>query len=130
MADMQFDLVSPERSLASMQATSVLIPGTDGDMTVMADHAPIITTLRPGLMEVVSGNDTHAFVVTGGFAEIGAAGVSVLAEEAMAKADASVALIEEKVAEAKATAENAGPETIDAAQKRVADLEALREEIA
>ena len=130
MADMQFDLVSPERSLASMQATSVLIPGAEGDMTVMADHAPIITTLRPGVMEVVSGSDTHAFVVTGGFAEIGAAGVSVLAEDAMAKADVSTAIIDDKVAAAKTAAESAGPEAIDAAQKRLADLEALRDQIA
>ena len=47
MADtLQFDLVSPERSLASMQVSEVQIPGSDGDMTAMADHAPTITTLR------------------------------------------------------------------------------------
>ena len=50
MADtMQFDLVSPERRLASMQVTSVQIPGADGDMTAMEGHAPTITTLRPGV---------------------------------------------------------------------------------
>ncbi|MEL6618526.1 MAG: F0F1 ATP synthase subunit epsilon [Pseudomonadota bacterium] len=84
---MQFDLVSPERSLASMDATSVQIPGADGDMTVMADHAPTITTLRPGVLRVDAGSDTHEYVVTGGFAEIGAQGVSVLAERAVAKGD-------------------------------------------
>lgn len=126
MADMQFDLVSPERSLASFTASSVLIPGADGDMTVMVDHAPTITTLRPGVMEVVSGSDTHHFVVTGGFAEIGAAGVSVLAEEAMAKADVTSALMDEKVQAAKDAAASASAETVDAAQKLVADLEALR----
>ena len=47
MATMQFDLVSPERSLASLDVTAVQIPGADGDMTAMADHAPTITTLRP-----------------------------------------------------------------------------------
>ena len=47
---MQFELVSPERSLASLVAVSVEIPGADGDMTVMSDHAPTITTLRPGLL--------------------------------------------------------------------------------
>ncbi|WP_299550138.1 F0F1 ATP synthase subunit epsilon [uncultured Tateyamaria sp.] len=84
---MQFDLVSPERSLASMDATAVQIPGADGDMTVMADHAPTITTLRPGVLKVDAGNDTHEYVVTGGFAEIGAQGVSVLAERAVSKGD-------------------------------------------
>lgn len=130
MADMQFDLVSPERSLASFMATSVQIPGADGDMTVMADHAPTITTLRPGLMEVVTGSETHEFVVTGGFAEIGAGGVSVLAEDAMPKADVTSDILDQKIAAARSSAESARAETIDAAQKLVADLEALRSQIA
>ncbi len=81
MADtMQFDLVSPERRLASMQVTAVQIPGTEGDMTAMADHAPTITTLRPGLLRVEGPEGTSEYVVTGGFAEIGGqGGVSVLA---------------------------------------------------
>ena len=49
---MQFDLVSPERRLASLQVTSVQIPGADGDMTAMEGHAPTITTLRPGILSV------------------------------------------------------------------------------
>jgi F0F1-type ATP synthase epsilon subunit len=50
MADMmQFDLVSPERRLASLEVSEVRVPGADGDMTAMADHAPTITTLRPGM---------------------------------------------------------------------------------
>ena len=51
MADtMQFDLVSPERMLASVQASAVRIPGVDGDLTAMPGHTPVITTLRPGLV--------------------------------------------------------------------------------
>ena len=87
MAEMQFDLVSPERAVASMQASAVQIPGADGDMTVMADHAPTITTLRPGVLRVEAAGTTHEYVVTGGFAEISSQGVSVLAERAVAKAD-------------------------------------------
>ena len=56
MADtMKFDLVSPERSLASIAATEVRLPGTEGDMTVMAGHSPVITTLRPGIVRVLGG---------------------------------------------------------------------------
>ncbi|MEL7100326.1 MAG: F0F1 ATP synthase subunit epsilon [Pseudomonadota bacterium] len=84
---MQFDLVSPERQLASMEVTSVQIPGADGDMTAMADHAPTITTLRPGVLTVEGPEGTAEYVVTGGFAEIGSGGVSVLAEQAIAKGD-------------------------------------------
>ena len=130
MAELQFDLVSPERRLASMQATSVLIPGAEGDMTVMADHAPTITTLRPGIVRVEAGGETTEFVVTGGFAEIGAQGISVLAEEAVSKADAAGDFVDGKVKAAQQAIEAAGEDGIDAANKLLADLEALRTEVA
>jgi F-type H+-transporting ATPase subunit epsilon len=80
---LQFDLVSPERRLASLQATEVQIPGAEGDMTAMADHAPTITTLRPGILKAVGAEGTTEFVVTGGFAEITPKATSVLAELAL-----------------------------------------------
>ena len=125
MAEMQFDLVSPERSLASFSATSVLIPGNEGDMTVMPEHAPTITTLRPGVMAVTTDGETREYVVTGGFAEIGAAGVSVLAEEALPKSEVSSDFIAGKVEAARAAAGDAAADVVDAANKRLADLEAL-----
>lgn len=125
MAEMQFDLVSPERSLASYSATSVLIPGSEGDMTVMPEHAPTITTLRPGVMAVTTASETHEYVVTGGFAEISAGGVSVLAEEALPKAEVSAEFITSKVEAARTAAGEAGADIVDAAAKRLADLEAL-----
>lgn len=88
MADaFSFDLVSPERRLAQMDATAVQIPGADGDMTAMADHAPTITTLRPGILTVVHSGGSDDFIVSGGFAEISGAGVSVLAEKAMPRSE-------------------------------------------
>jgi F-type H+-transporting ATPase subunit epsilon len=80
---MQFDLVSPERRLASFAALEVQIPGADGDLTAMPDHAPLITTLRPGILRVKTATETAAYAVTGGFAEITAAATSVLAEAAL-----------------------------------------------
>ena len=69
MADtIQFDLVSPERSLASLEVKAVQIPGADGDMTAMPDHAPLITTLRPGILTVEAPSETSEYVVFGGFA--------------------------------------------------------------
>lgn len=83
MADMlQFDLVSPERKLASGQARAVQIPGADGDLTAMPDHAPTITTLRPGVLVVEGENGEERYVVTGGFAEISPEATTVLAERA------------------------------------------------
>lgn len=127
MADtMQFDLVSPERSLASLQAASVQIPGADGDMTAMPDHAPTITTLRPGILTVSGPEGELSFAVTGGFAEISAEGTSVLAEKATPTADVTAAEMDALIAAASETAASASAEGKDAAAKALADLEALR----
>ena len=99
---MQFDLVSPERSLLSAQVKSVQIPGADGDMTAMPNHAPLITTLRPGILSVETEKGTEEFVVTGGFAELGE-GLSVLAERAVPKGDVDQAAYEAMVDEAQNT---------------------------
>ena len=80
---MQFDLVSPERLLASVAAHEVSIPGAEGNMTAMPDHAPLITTLRPGIVRVSGPEGDREFVVTGGFAEINGESISVLAERAL-----------------------------------------------
>lgn len=100
MAEFQFDLVSPERRLASLDASEVQLPGADGEMTAMADHAPTITTLRPGILSVVHSGGTEEYFVTGGFAEIGAGGVSVLAEKAMPKGDVTKADMDDLIAKA------------------------------
>ena len=123
---MQFDLVSPERRLASVQATKVQIPGADGDLTAMEGHAPTITTLRPGILRAVATDGTKAYVVTGGFAEINAAGVSVLAERAVPIEESNGTLMDAILEEARALASTALPEDKDMAEKLVADVLALR----
>lgn len=80
---MQFDLVSPERRLASLKVTQVQIPGADGDLTAMEGHAPLITTLRPGVLTIDGPEGEDKYAVTGGFAEIGTNGTTVLAERAL-----------------------------------------------
>lgn len=86
MATIQFDLVSPERKLASLEASEIQIPGSDGDFTAMAEHAPVLTTLKPGLLSVKVGNDLMEYIVTGGFVEISGSNASVLAEEEIGRA--------------------------------------------
>lgn len=131
MADtIQFDLVSPERSLASLAVKAVQIPGTEGDMTAMPDHAPLITTLRPGILTVEAPGETTEYVVFGGFAEIGANGISVLAEKAVPKGEMTRADLDAMVDEARAAVEAAkGSEEahtlVDDAVKLLADMEAL-----
>jgi F-type H+-transporting ATPase subunit epsilon len=125
---LQFDLVSPERRLASVKASEVQIPGADGDLTAMEGHAPTITTLRPGILKAVSSEGTKAYVVTGGFAEVSAGGVSVLAERAVAMEDMTPALMEQLIADASEATAVASDK--DAADKAMADLVALRAAVA
>ena len=127
MADMmQFDLVSPERRLASGEASEVLIPGDEGDMVAMAGHTPTITTLRPGLLRAVIGGQPQEFLVTGGFAEITATGASVLAEEALPRDEVNQDIVVRLMVAAKAAVEEASdPRETDLLNKRVADLAAV-----
>lgn len=120
MADtMQFDLVSPERMLMSAQAAEVQIPGAEGDLTAMPGHSPVITTLRPGLLSVSANGQTSEFAVTGGFAEVSAEGVSVMAERSMPRAEVTAEVMGAWLADARAAGDG------DAAAKVVADMQAL-----
>ena len=85
MADsFQFELVSPERLLVSEAASAILAPGTEGYMTVMAGHAPVMTTLKPGVVVVTTtGGADRRFYVRGGFADITNGSMIVLAEHAV-----------------------------------------------
>ena len=130
MADeMQFDLVSPERKFASSTVTGVQVPGADGDMTVMANHAPTIATLRPGLLRAEGSAGEAEYLVTGGFVEISADGVTVLAERAMGRSDVTQADIDALVADA-TSAHNAAKEAsdgnaVDETAKTLADVTAV-----
>ena len=124
---LQFDLVSPERRLASVAASEVQIPGADGDLTAMEGHAPTITSLRPGLLKVVSAEGMKAYVVTGGFAEIGAAGTTVLAERAYPRGSENRSAIEGHLEEARKVAPTVAAEHKDSHEKFMDDLTRLLE---
>ena len=131
MANVQFDLVSPERLLASVEASEVQIPGADGDMTAMEGHAPTITTLRPGVLRVVHSGGTDEYVVSGGFAEITAKGVSVLAEQALPRGEMTQEIFNAMIADAKAAMKSAeevfnnDPGPVDDAAKLISDMVAM-----
>ncbi|MBC7154954.1 MAG: F0F1 ATP synthase subunit epsilon [Rhodobacteraceae bacterium] len=122
---MQFDLVSPERRLASFKVAEVQLPGAEGDMTVMPDHAPVITTLRPGVVRMTGPEGTQRYAVTGGFAEITGTSVSVLAERAMLAEPGNREAIEKHLEEAREQARTAAGEHKDMAEVLVADLAQL-----
>ena len=83
MATFQFDLVSPEKLLFSGEVTQVDVPGSEGDFGVLAGHAPIVTTLRPGILVVYRDGGELRVVVNGGFAEVSPTGMTVLADMAV-----------------------------------------------
>lgn len=119
MADkIAFDLVSPERLLLSDTADMVTVPGADGYMGVMAGHSRVISTLRPGTITVqgATAGETR-FFVRGGFAEITAAKVTVLAEEAIPLADVNVATLDQRIRDAE--------EDVDAAKSDSAKARAM-----
>jgi len=83
MATFHFDLVSPEKVLFSGEVSQVDVPGAEGDFGVLAGHAPLVTTLRPGILVIYSERDAQRIVVDGGFAEVGPRGLTVLANLAV-----------------------------------------------
>jgi len=110
MADtFTFELVSPERLLISEDVESVVVPGSEGDFQVLANHAPVLATLRPGLLDVIlPGGKERRIYVRGGFAEAGPDSLTVLAQTAIDSADLNKAALaqeiknaEEDVADAK-----------------------------
>jgi F-type H+-transporting ATPase subunit epsilon len=79
-----FELVSPERLLFSGEVDQVDVPGSEGDFGVLAGHAPLVATLKPGILTVFTGSQRERIVVFGGFAEVSPAGMTVLADNAVA----------------------------------------------
>lgn len=126
---MQFDLVSPERSLKSGPATAVRLPAAEGDMTAMPGHAPLIATLRPGIVTVSGPDGEEAFAVTGGFAEISAETTTVLAERALLRHPDNREEIEAHLEAARKRAEEAEAADKDTADKFVADMVRLLDDM-
>jgi len=82
MATFHFELISPEKIAFSGEVDQVDVPGVEGDFGVLAGHAPVIATVRPGIMYVTTGDRKERFVVLGGLAEVSASGLTVLADVA------------------------------------------------
>lgn len=102
MADkLHFDLVSPERRVFAGEVDMVVVPGSEGDFGVLANHAPFMSTIRTGAISVHSGNDVTRTFIRGGFAEVTAAGLTILAEEAIDLADVKAEDVSKSLAEAR-----------------------------
>ena len=97
MAELHLDFVSPESVLFSGDVDQVDLPGAEGDMGILAGHAPLVTPLRPGIVTIYRGGAREPVVVTGGFAEVGPAGLTVLADRAVARADFDTATLANEI---------------------------------
>jgi len=127
MAAFHFELVSPEKHLFSGEVESVVAPGADGQFTVLKDHAPVMTTLKAGVVTVSGDGKVEKLFVRGGFADVNASGFTILAEQAIplteidiAKVDADIQNAREDIADAKSDEERL------AASDKLAQLQELR----
>jgi F-type H+-transporting ATPase subunit epsilon len=100
MAGLQFEFVSPENVLFSGEVDQVDLPGAEGDMGIFAGHAPMVTTLRPGIVTIFRGSTREPVVITGGFAEVGPGGLTILADRAVARADFDMATLVAEIKDA------------------------------
>jgi F-type H+-transporting ATPase subunit epsilon len=98
----KFELVSPEKVVVAGDAEQVLLPGTEGDMTILPGHAPVLSTLRPGVLNVDLGGAKARVYVTSAFAEVQPDRVTVLAEKAYDVAAMDARTIAAEVAAAEA----------------------------
>jgi F-type H+-transporting ATPase subunit epsilon len=101
MADkIAFDLVSPERLLLSKPVDMVTVPGTEGYMGVLAGHAPLVSTLRAGMIDMLDDGQDTRFFIRGGFVEISPTKVTVLAEEAIPFTELQLATLDQSILDA------------------------------
>jgi F-type H+-transporting ATPase subunit epsilon len=121
-----FDLVSPERLLLSEDAEMVTLPGSEGYFGVLAGHSPVISTLKPGVIDVKggTGGDKRFFVSTG-FADVSPEKLTVLAEEAIPMESVDAAMVDKRIADAREDILQA--KTDDARTKAVATVDALEQ---
>jgi F-type H+-transporting ATPase subunit epsilon len=110
MADLfKFELVSPEELLLSQDVRQVLVPGTEGNFTVLPGHAPVLSTLRPGVLDVLdeAGREERIYV-RGGIAEVNPNGLTVLAENAVPLAELSSEMLAQQIRNAEEDVADAG----------------------
>ena len=127
MTTFHFELVSPERLVFAGEVTQVDVPGEEGEFGVLAGHAPYIATLKPGMLTIYGDGAPQRIVVRGGFAEMGPAGLTVLAEQATPASEIDAATIAQSIKDAEedlADADNAAAR--DKARERLDQLNTLK----
>jgi F-type H+-transporting ATPase subunit epsilon len=130
MAALHFEFVSPERVLFSGDVDQVDLPGAEGDMGILAGHAPLVTSLRPGIVTIYNGGAREPVVVIGGFAEVSAAGLTILADRAMPREDYDTALLAEEIKNTEEDVADAEEAKRDRLARRLDQLKSLQAALA
>jgi F-type H+-transporting ATPase subunit epsilon len=131
MATFHFELVSPERLLFSGEVEQVDAPGSEGDFGVLAGHAPLVAMLRPGILTVINGGERQRIVVFGGFAEVSTAGMTVLADNAVAVEDLDRAHLSEEIKDVEEDiADSTEGRARDKLRRRLEQLQAVQAVVA
>ena len=130
MATFSFELVSPDKQVFRGSVESVLVPGGEGDFVVLKDHAPVMAALRPGVVSIeeAPGKDTR-FFVRGGFADVNAAGLIVLAETAIPAQDLNAEHLAQEIRNAEEDVADASEDSKRAAQEKLDRLRELKESL-
>ncbi len=127
MTAFRFELVSPEKLLFSGDVDSVVVPSTEGEFMVMANHAPVMASLRPGVVTVgeAAGKSSRLYV-RGGFAEVSSKGLTILAEQAIPLEELDSAKLDQQVKDAEEDVNDARDDAKRAASEKLAQLRELR----
>lgn len=129
-AKVKFELVSPERLLMDVEVDRVTVPGTEGYFGVLPGHAPVMSAIKPGVVEVLSEGETTRLFIKGGFAEVTPEGLVILAEEAIALKDLNRADLEQRLKNAQEDLEDAkSDEERSQAQAHLKELGRLLEAV-
>ena len=127
---LHFELVSPERSLRSGTVHQVVVPGTSGDFGVLENHAPVLSTIRPGTISIYETESAapERIFVDGGFAEVGEKGLTILAEHATPVAEIDVNALSAEIDSTERSIEKASDDSHRAQyEKRLAVLHAKKD---
>jgi F-type H+-transporting ATPase subunit epsilon len=131
MPGLHLEFVSPERVLFSGDVDQVDLPGAEGDMGILPGHAPLVTTLRPGIVTIFNGNVRVAVVVIGGFAEMGSNGLRLLADRAGAREDFDAAQLSSEIKDAEEDiADSSDDAARDKLTRKIEQLKALQAALA
>ena len=129
MATFHFDLVSPEKIAFSGEVEQVDIPGVDGDLGVMAGHAPLVATIRPGIMTVTAGGKHEKIIGLGGLAEISDKGLTVLADTATSLQELDREAFADKISEMEEGLKEQEGDALDRAIERLDHFKAIQQYI-